>query len=187
MTTNDDALATALDMYRNHGASISEEVRHRGPKPYELPEFTVFGFNYRMTDVQAAIAYVQLQKLDRFIAERAKLAEAYDEELRRLPWAKPILRPEGYDHAFQSYVVTVEPSAPRTRNDILGHLQEKGIAGRPGTHSVVGLAAYRERFGTDPAHFPNASHVEAQSIALPLHNHMTADDVSRVVGALAAL
>ena len=187
VTTNDDALAAALDMYRNHGASISEEVRHRGPKPYELPEFTAFGFNYRMTDVQAAIAYVQLQKLDRFIAERAKLAEVYDEELRRLPWATPPLRPEGYDHAFQSYVVTVEPSAPRTRNDILGHLQEKGIAGRPGTHSVVGLAAYRERFGTDPAHFPNASHVEAQSIALPLHNHMTADDVSRVVGALAAL
>ena len=69
VTTDDDRLAALVDTYRNHGASVSEEVRHRGPKPYELPEFKVFGFNYRLTDVQAAIATVQLAKLDAFIGE----------------------------------------------------------------------------------------------------------------------
>jgi perosamine synthetase len=187
VTTNDDALAATVDTYRNHGASVAEEVRHRGAKPYELPDFTVFGFNYRMTDIQAAIAFVQLQKLDRLIAERRELAFHYDKHLRRLPWITQPVRPQAYDHALQSYVVMVDAAAPKSRNDILGHLQARGIAGRPGTHSVVGLAAYRERFGTDPALFPVAKRAEAQSIALPLHNHMSRSDVERVVDALAEL
>lgn len=187
VTTNDDRLAAIVDMYRNHGASISEEVRHRGAKPYELPDFTVFGFNYRLTDIQAAIALVQLDKLDRFIAERRDLAFEYDRRLRRLPWITPPLRPQAYDHALQSYVVLISDEAPRTRNDILAHLQACGIAGRPGTHSVVGLAAYREHFGTDPAQYPVATRLEAQTIALPLHNHMAATDVERVVDSLAMI
>ncbi len=188
VTTNDDNLAARVDMYRNHGASISEEVRHRGPKPYELPDFTVFGFNYRMTDIQAAVATIQLGKLDRFIAERRALADLYDERLKKLNWITPLLRAQDYDHALQAYVVMVDDVAgvPR-RNDILQHLQDSGIAGRPGTHSVVGLKVYRETFATDPADYPVATRVEAQSIALPLHNHMGAEDVDRVVTALGKL
>lgn len=188
VTTNDDTLAAKLDMYRNHGATLSEEARHRGPKPYELPGFPVFGFNYRLTDLQAAVATVQMDKLDRFIAERNVLAARFDEQLRRIAWMTPPLRLQSYDHALQAYVVMVdEATAPRSRNEILSHLQERGIAGRPGTHSVVGLAAYRERYGTDPAMFRVATRVEAQSIALPLHNHMGPGDVDRVVAALEEL
>ncbi|WP_339156773.1 DegT/DnrJ/EryC1/StrS family aminotransferase [Bradyrhizobium sp. 2S1] len=184
VTTNDDRLAGLLDVYRNHGASISEEVRHRGPKPYELPEFEVFGFNYRMTDIQAAVASVQLQKLDRFIAEREVLADRLDQGLSRIDWIKPPTRPQGYVHAWQAYVAMVADNAPLSRNEILLRLQEKGIGSRPGTHSVVGLAAYRKRLGTDPADFPVATRAEAQTIALPLHNHMGPADVDRVVAAL---
>lgn len=188
VTTNDDRLAAMVDMYRNHGASIPEEVRHRGPKPYELPDFAVFGFNYRLTDIQAAVATVQMEKLDRFIAERRALAYQFDMRLRGLPWLIPPMRPQAYDHALQAYVVMVDEStAPRSRNDVLAHMQARGIAGRPGTHSVVGLAAFRRRFNTDPADFPVATRVEAQSIALPLHNHMSSSDVNRVVSVLEEL
>ena len=188
VTTNDDGLAALIDTYRNHGASISEEVRHRGPKPYELPEFKVFGFNYRLTDVQAAIAAVQLRKLDAFIAERRTLADLYDAQLRQFDWIKAPLRPADYGHALQAYVAVVdEERAPASRNDILGHMQSLGIGGRPGTHSVVGLEAYRRVYGTEPADFPIATQVEASSIALPLHNQMTFADVERVVAALRAL
>ncbi|BCB21364.1 DegT/DnrJ/EryC1/StrS family aminotransferase [Bosea sp. ANAM02] len=188
VTTNDDRLAALVDTYRNHGASISEEVRHRGPKPYELPEFKVFGFNYRLTDVQAAIATIQLEKLDRFIAERSELAKLYDARLQQFDWISAPLRPEGQVHALQAYVALVdEKRAPASRNEILAHLQASGIGGRPGTHSVVGLEAYRKTFGTDPADFPVATATEARSIALPLHNHMQASDVERVIAALAAL
>lgn len=188
VTTNDDRLAALVDTYRNHGASISEEARHRGLKPYELPEFKVFGFNYRLTDVQAAIATIQLEKLDRFIAERSELAKLYDAGLQQFDWISAPLRPEGQVHALQAYVALVdEKRAPASRNEILAHLQASGIGGRPGTHSVVGLEAYRKTFGTDPADFPVATATEAHSIALPLHNHMQASDVERVIAALAAL
>jgi perosamine synthetase len=185
VTTNDDRLAAIVDTYRNHGASVSEEVRHRGPKPYELPEFKVFGFNYRLTDVQAAIATVQLTKLDRFITERRALADHYDEMLQRFDWITAPLRPSHSGHALQAYVAMIdETRSPASRNAILGHLQTQGIGGRPGTHSVVGLEAYRETYGVSPADFPVAMTTEACSIALPLHNHMVIADVARVVAAM---
>jgi dTDP-4-amino-4,6-dideoxygalactose transaminase len=185
LTTNEDRLARVAEMYRNHGASISEEARHRGAKPYELPEFKVFGYNYRMTDIQAAIAAVQLQRLDGFIGERTALADRYDCQLGRFPWIKAPTRPPGYAHALQAYVALLdERRAPASRNEILAHLQAHQIAGRPGTHSIVGLEAYRNAYGTDPADFPIATRLEAQSIALPLHNHMNGADVDRVVAAL---
>jgi perosamine synthetase len=187
VTTNDDNLATIVDLYRNHGASVSEEARHRGTKPFELPDFTVFGFNYRLTDIQAAVALAQTKKLDRFIAERRMLARRYDDRLSELSWITPPVRPQTADHALQAYVAMVDEGAPRSRNEILIQLQTRGIAGRPGTHSVVGLDAYRRRFQTDPARYPVATRVEAQSIALPLHNHMSAADVDRVVDTLGEL
>jgi perosamine synthetase len=188
ITTNDAQLAARIDMYRNHGASVSEEVRHRGPKPYEMPDFPVFGFNYRMTDIQAAIAFVQLGKLDRFIAERELLAERYDRLLKAFDWIAAPQRPAGEKHALQAYVAVVDENrAPATRNDILAHLQASGIGGRPGTHSVVGLDAYRRVYATRPENYPVSTRMEAQSIALPLHNHMSVDDVDRVVDTLKRL
>jgi perosamine synthetase len=188
VTTDDDRLAALIDTYRNHGASISEEVRHRGPKPYELPEFKVFGFNYRLTDVQAAIATVQLEKLDRFIEERRALAELYDARLQQFGWITAPARPDDQPHALQAYVALVdERRAPASRNAVLAHLQASGIGGRPGTHSVVGLEAYRETYRTDPADFPVSTRIETTSIALPLHNHMSEADVDRVVSALGSL
>jgi dTDP-4-amino-4,6-dideoxygalactose transaminase len=63
VTTNDQNLARLSDIMRNHGAEISEEMRHNSSKPYLLPDFKMLGFNYRMTDLQAAVGLVQLKKL----------------------------------------------------------------------------------------------------------------------------
>lgn len=186
VTTNDDALAAAIDTYRNHGASLSEEVRHRGPRPYELPDFKVFGFNYRMTDIQAAVATVQLQKLDGFIAERRALADLYDAALQRFSWLTAPVRPAGFGHAFQAYVAMVDENrSPVSRNEILSRLHTAGIGARPGTHSIAGLDVYRRTFGANPAQVPVSTAAEARSVALPLHNHMSETDLERVVGVLA--
>jgi perosamine synthetase len=187
VATNDKNVALLVDTYRNHGADVRPDVHQGNIKPYELPEFRHFGFNYRLTDIQAAIAFVQLQKLDAFIAERMALAALYDEALHDISWLKTPARPEGFDHAMQAYVVTVEDGAPKSRDAILEHLHSRGIGGRPGTHSVVGLSAYREKFKTDPEKFPVASWIDRNSLALPLHNNMNSNDAERVVYAIKEL
>ena len=73
VTTNNDQLAEQMNMLRNHGASISEEQRHHGPKPYILPDFNLLGFNYRMTDLQGAVGLVQLEKMEQFISGTAAM------------------------------------------------------------------------------------------------------------------
>ena len=185
LTTRDTALMQRLEILRNHGASVSEEVRHRGPRPFDLPEFGTFGYNYRMTDLQAAVANVQLEKLEGFIAERDRLAALYDAALAEIDWLSAPARPQNGRHAWQAYVAMVdETDSPASRNALLERLQDHKIGGRPGTHAVVDLTAYREVYGTDPAAFPHAMQSQNRSIALPLHNCMGEADVARVVGVL---
>ena len=185
VTTGDAALAGRAEVLRNHGASVSEEVRHRGPKPYLLPDFDVLGFNYRMTDLQAAVGLVQLGKLDRFIDERARWAGWYRERLAGLGWLRLPDEPAGGRHAWQAFVTYVDPDrAPAPRNRIMEILQEQGIATRPGTHAVHVLGYYRERFGLRPDDFPGARDCDRNSLAIPLHNRMSPDDFAYVADAL---
>jgi perosamine synthetase len=188
VTTNDEALARTADMLRNHGASISEEQRHTGPRPYLLADFNLLGFNYRMTDLQGAVGVVQLGKLDRFIAERDRWAAWYCEQLAEIPWLRMPTRPVNGQHAWQAFVTYVDPTrAPRSRNDIMEQLQSTGISTRPGTHAVHLLGYYRDRFALKPQDFPGARDCDANTMAIPLHNRMTADDYAYVVESLRKL
>ena len=188
VTTNDAALAERCDQLRNHGASVSEEIRHKGPKPYLLPDFNLLGFNYRMTDLQGAVGLVQLEKLDDFIRERQRWAEYYIEELRETPWLSTPQLPEDGQHAWQSFVTRVDPQlSPASRNEIMEKLQAVGISTRPGTHAVHMLAYYRERFGFVPGDYPGAHDADQNSMAIPLHNRMTADDYKYIVDAIKSL
>lgn len=188
VTTNDAALAETMDMMRNHGASISEEQRHHGPRPYLLAEFNLLGFNYRMTDLQGAVGLVQLAKLDRFIAERHELALYYRDRLQRLSWLRMPKIPENGTHAWQAFVTYVDPDgAPAPRNDLMEKLQQRGISTRPGTHAVHMLGLYRDRLGTRDDDFPGARDCDRNTMAIPLHNRMTRDDADYVVDALLSL
>lgn len=182
LTTNDPALAETANMLRNHGASISEEQRHHGPRPYLLPEFNLLGFNYRMTDLQGAVGLVQLGKLDTFLAERRAKAEWYTRELAAIDWLEPPIVPTGYEHAWQAFVTYVDPAkAPMTRNEIMDRLQQAGIATRPGTHAVHMLGYYRDRFNLHPDDYPGARDCDANTMAIPLHNRMNDDDYRYIV------
>jgi dTDP-4-amino-4,6-dideoxygalactose transaminase len=182
LVTNDAGLAARAELLRNHGASISEEQRHHGPQPYLLASFDELGFNYRMTDVQAAIGLVQLGKLDGFIAERDRWARFYRDTLADIDWLRPPLTPNDGRHAWQAYVTYVNPQrAPVPRNEIMAQLHAKGVATRPGTHAVHMLGYYREQFGYRPEDFPAARDCELNTMAIPLHNRMSADDYNYVV------
>jgi dTDP-4-amino-4,6-dideoxygalactose transaminase len=187
-TSKDAGLSATADMLRNHGASISEEQRHKGPRPYLLAEFNLLGFNYRMTDLQGAVGLVQLGKLDRFIAERDRWARWYIGELASIPWLRMPVLPEGGQHAWQAFVTYVDPErAPMPRNQIMERLQADGISTRPGTHAIHMLGYYRERFGCRPDDLPGARDCDSHTMAIPLHNRMVAEDYAYVVERLRSI
>jgi dTDP-4-amino-4,6-dideoxygalactose transaminase len=188
LTTNDDALAAHMDMLRNHGASISEEQRHKGPKPYILADFNLMGFNYRMTDLQGAVGVVQFKKLDKFIEERQYWADYYTEELASIDWLRTPSVPQGYKHGWQSYATFIdETKSPISRNDLMEYLQQNGIATRPGTHAVHMLGFYKETYGIQAMDFPGAWACNEFSMAIPLHNRMVADDYHYITEVLKSI
>ena len=185
VTTNDSMLADRMNQMRNHGATLSEEQRHHGPRPYILPDFNLLGFNYRMTDIQGAIGLVQLKKMDSFIDERAKWAKWYLDELRTIEWLILPKEPVNGRHGWQSFVTYVDPDkAPVARNELMNKLQQHGVSTRPGTHAVHMLGLYQESCGLKPDDFPGARDCDVNTMAIPLHNRMTKEDYEYVVNAL---
>jgi perosamine synthetase len=188
ITTNDDELAEIMGMLRNHGASISEEQRHHGAKPYMLPDFNALGYNYRMTDLQGAVGVVQIKKLDQFINEREKWANFYTKELDSIPWLRTPKHGADYKHGWQSFVTFVDESkSPASRNEIMELLQQQGISTRPGTHAVHMLNFYKEKFNIQPSDYPGAQAANNYSMSIPLHNRMVAEDFDYVVSVIKAL
>lgn len=188
LTTNSDELAEKLNRLRNHGASVSEEQRHKGSKPYILPSFEVVGYNYRMTDLQGALGVVQLKKIDYFVNEREKWANYYTEKLSEIPWIRTPKVPDGYKHGWQSYVLMVdELKAPLKRNEIMEYLINKGINTRPGTHAVHMLDVYIKKYRFSAGDFPCAQAANDFSMAIPLHNRMTDEDYHYVVETILSL
>lgn len=188
ITTNDDHLAEVMSMLRNHGASISEEQRHHGPRPYILPDFNMLGYNYRMTDLQGAVGVVQIKKLDTFIDEREKWAVWYTEQLKDILWLCTPQFGSEYKHGWQSFVTFVDESkASYSRNEIMEKLQEQGISTRPGTHAVHMLNFYAQKYNLKPTDYPGAQAANDFSMAIPLHNRMEAEDYQYVVEVLKSL
>lgn len=182
VTTNDPDLAERMNRMRNHGASVSEEQRHKGPRPYLLPDFEMLGYNYRMTDLQGAVGIVQLAKLDRLIDERAHYAAYYREALCDIPWLRLPEAPENCRHGWQAFVTYVDPAkAPMPRNEMMQLLQDRGISTRPGTHAVHMLGYYAERYNIKPEDYMGAKDCNDNTMAIPLHNRMVQEDYDYVI------
>lgn len=188
VTTNDDKLAEKLISLRNHGASVSDEEKNNGKQPYLLPDFDILGFNYRMTDIQAAMGIPQLKKMDKFIDERQKWADYYKEQLKNIDW---LTLPETVNdcrHGWQSFVTMVDESkSPVSRNEIMNRLYNEGIATRPGTHAVHMLGLYKDLYNLKDNDYPGARDANNFSMAIPLHNKMTEEDYEYVVECLKAI
>ncbi len=184
-TTNDEALARRLISLRNHGASIPEEKRCLGDNPYIMPDFKILGYNYRMTDLQGAIGLVQLSRLESFILERQKWARWYTQELKDLEWLITPRAPAGFEHSYQSFVCYIdEDNSPLSRNGIMEKLYSRGVESRIGTIAVHLQEYYVQKYHIDPDLFPVSRDCDWHSLAIPLHNRMSADDYEYVVSVL---
>jgi dTDP-4-amino-4,6-dideoxygalactose transaminase len=182
ITTASDALAEKLRRLRDHGAAMSDLQRHLGARPYLLADHPDAGYNQRMTDLQAALGAAQMARAAAIVAERQRLARIYDDAFAALPWLQTPAHLAGFEHGYQSYpcMFQPEPVTPESiarvhaaRNDWMDRLQKVGISTRPATHAVHMLSYYREKYGLQPADFPNAWTANDCSISLPLFHGMS--------------
>ena len=192
-TTNDPALAKRLRMFRNHGiekaaasfqAAQGDEADGDGPWYYEQQ---TLGYNYRLSDLHAALGLSQLGKLDDFTARRRHLAERYDaafagsEAVRPLQ-ADPSWRARSAHHLY-TVAVNFETSGT-DRRAVMNTLRASGIGTQVHYIPVYRHPYYRARYGLRFEDFPQAERYYASALTLPLHPGMAEEDVDRVVTAL---
>ncbi len=187
LTTNDEALAEQVRILSLHGLSKNAWNRYAegGSAEYQV---LAPGFNYSMTDIQAAIGVRQLEKLESFQAQRAHLAAVYDGLLANVP---EVIRPKVRDdvvHAWHLYPIRLELSRLRiTRDEFIEELRRRGIGTSVHFIPIHLHPYYREAFGFQPGDFPVAERVYAGLISLPLYPRMRDSDVERVVMAIQAI
>ncbi|MFD4560224.1 DegT/DnrJ/EryC1/StrS family aminotransferase [Streptomyces sp. NPDC058469] len=180
ITTDDAQWAARLRRLREHGMNASAAERHASNKPV-LEQYLEVGYNYRMTDVQAAIGLVQLGKLDAMIVRRRELAARYGELLRDVPGLTPVADPAHGQSNFQSYWVQLAEDFPVGRDDLLAALAEAGVSARRGIMASHLEPAYEDH---PRAPLPVTERISRDSLILPLFHTMTEDQQDRVVAAL---
>ncbi|WP_078960351.1 DegT/DnrJ/EryC1/StrS family aminotransferase [Streptomyces sp. NRRL WC-3618] len=180
ITTDDAEWAARLRRLREHGMNASAAERHSSSKPV-LESYLEVGYNYRMTDVQAAIGLVQLDKLDAMIARRRELAARYDVLLRDVPGLTPVRDPEHGQSNFQSYWVLLDQDFPAGRDDLLAVLAEAGVSARRGIMASHLEPAYE---GHPSAPLPVTERISRDSLILPLFHTLTEAQQDRVVAVL---
>jgi len=178
VTTNDPDLDAQFKLLRQHGMSVPDTVRHKSNEVI-FEGYPILGFNYRLTDIQAAIGIEQLKRLDDLVAERRKLAALYTELLADLPVVSPH-QPDWACSNWQSYQILC-PEIPQ--KPLMQALQDKGIATRRGIMNAHREDAYSDE-GTcqlPENGLPVSEMVQDTGVILPLFPGMTEEQVRLVV------
>lgn len=178
ITTREADLAAHAWMLASHGASVSDLARHQS-ESVVIEEYPVFGYNYRMSDLQAAVGLAQLQKLDEILAKKRFWAERYHEAFASMEEVEIPFEPEGVKSNFQSYLLRFRSDAGRRRDEIMNVLKKKGVATRRGVMAIHLESSYRNRFGYKP--LPETEKAARETITLPLYPQMTVEEQSYVV------
>jgi len=179
IVTDDAELAARLRRLRHQGMSASDFERHgRAPTAYE--SYPEIGYNFRITDIQAAIGRVQLEKLEEILSRRRDVADAYLAYLRDHPLLRAPGVPEGVEPNWQSFMVGLRDDAPIGRDALMTELFERGI---PTRRSV--MASHLEPpYRGMGAELPHTEHAFANNLQLPIHPGMTGAQVTKVIEAI---
>ena len=183
ITTNDATVAARVRQARQHGMSLSDLDRHRGAT-VQFESYPEIGFNYRMTDLQAAVGVEQLRKLPGLLTRRRALAHRYTEALAGVPHVSTPVEPAESLHPFQSYMIRVGAESPIGRDSLMARLLAEGIATRRGVMCIHREAPYRKLLGD--LHLPVAERVSDEGLILPLFAQMTDSEQCTVIAAVAA-
>lgn len=178
--TNDSGLARAMELLRSHGITRSPELMTKpseGPWYYQQIEL---GFNYRMTDLQAALGLSQMSRLDTYVSKRHEIARRYNEKLAHLPLVAPWQHPDAYS-SFHLYVVrlTSRPDG-KGRREVFESMRSRGVG--VNVHYIpVHTQPYYQDMGFSAGDFPEAERYYTEAISLPLYPALSGDDQDRVV------
>jgi perosamine synthetase len=179
VTSNSFKLVKKIRELRNHGIpEISSKVNAK----FKLGSIEHLGYNFRMTDIQAAIGIVQLNKIDEFITERNIIAHEYISALKDLKWLQLPEIENNEVHTFQTFLIlTNKKFGKKFRNDLAAHLYQFDIMTRPGTHAIHTLGLYRKKYGYTPSDLPKSLVAHSFGIALPLFNGITRSQYRKVI------
>jgi dTDP-4-amino-4,6-dideoxygalactose transaminase len=182
LTTDSAEWATRLRRLREHGMSVSAADRHASGQV--APEqYLEIGFNFRMTDVQAAIGLVQLGRLDGMVARRRELAERYRAALAPIPGLRPVADPAWGTANFQSFWVLLPEDSPVSRNELLDILAKAGISARRGIMAAHLEPAYA---GWPSLPLPVTELLTHRTLILPLYHDLAESAQDQVVDAVTA-
>jgi dTDP-4-amino-4,6-dideoxygalactose transaminase len=168
LTTSDGSIAARIRRLREHGMNISATERHRSRQPV-IEHYAEVGFNFRMTDVQAAIGLVQLRKLPQMVARRRVLARRYQEMLSGVPGLLMADDPPYGESNYQSFWMLLPEQSAVGRDDLIGLLAAAGVSARRGI-----MAAHLEpAYAGFMASLPVTERLTKRSLILPLFHQMT--------------
>lgn len=181
ITTDDPVLAKRLRLLRQHGMSVNDLERHRS-KTIVAESYPILGFNYRLTDVQAAIGLAQLRRLDDIIARRREIAACYDRGLSGIKGVELFVEPKTARWNQQTYLIRLAGASSSTRDAFMQALLIDGVSSRRGIMSIHREACYIERFGAQT--FRESERASDECVCLPLYTQMTANDIDAVCSAV---
>ena len=180
LTTDDPELDGQFRLLRQHGMSIPDTVRHSATQVV-FEDYPVIGFNYRLTDVQAAIGRVQLRRLPDVLRRRVQLAERYSAAIDEIPGLAAPHVPDWTRTNYQSYAVRVLPDFPLSRDELMQSLLAAQISTRRGVMNSHQEPAYA---GLPSAPLPNSEAARDNVILLPLFDALTTEDQDRAIDLL---
>lgn len=184
ISTNDEQLAARLRRLRQHAMTVSDLSRHSA-NHVVTESYDEVGYNYRMTDLQAAVGLAQLRKLDAMLARRRSLAARYSERLSVFGWLMPPSDGIWCRHNFQSYMVRLTRDSPVTRDGLMQHLLDRGVSSRRGVMPIHREPPYQD--AKWDALLPKTNHIADSTIILPLFDTMTEEQQDHVVNCIESI
>ncbi|GAA1613268.1 DegT/DnrJ/EryC1/StrS family aminotransferase [Actinoplanes couchii] len=172
--------AARLKRLREHGMNVSAADRHQSTQPV-LEAYLETAFNYRMTDIQAAVGLVQLGKLSNLVKQRRALAARYQREMSDINGLTPVTDPAYGQTNYQSFWVLLNGL---DRDEVLAELAQRGVSARRGIMAAHLEPAYRD---VTPGPLPVTERITRDSIILPLHHRLTETDQDHIIGVLREL
>ena len=181
--TNDPALAERMELLRSHGITRNPaKMTHEPDGPWYYQQIDL-GFNYRMTELQAALGVTQMKRLDRYVSRRHELARRYDSLLAGLPVTTPWQHEDSYS-ALHLYVIRLQQDLiGRPHRQVFEQLRESGIG--VNLHYIpIHAQPYYQQMGFSSGEFPQAERYYTEAVSLPLFQTLTNEQQDKVVAAL---